>query len=49
MQTKTFSKEKIVYPTLRRFRVSFKPISRITAGFLVMACAIGYSAGIQDC
>ncbi|GFF81081.1 oligopeptide transporter [Aspergillus lentulus] len=40
--------EKFVYPTLRRFRLSFKPISRITAGFLVMACAIGYSAGIQD-
>ncbi|KAF4251453.1 hypothetical protein CNMCM8980_006726 [Aspergillus fumigatiaffinis] len=40
--------EKVVYPTLRRFRLSFKPISRITAGFLVMACAIGYSAGIQD-
>ncbi|KAF7183627.1 hypothetical protein CNMCM7691_003906 [Aspergillus felis] len=43
----SFSREKIVYPTLRRFRLSFKPISRITAGFLVMACAIGYSAGIQ--
>ncbi|PKX88319.1 oligopeptide transporter [Aspergillus novofumigatus IBT 16806] len=40
--------EKVVYPTLRGFRLSFKPISRITAGFLVMACAIGYSAGIQD-
>ncbi|EAW14639.1 putative POT oligopeptide transporter [Aspergillus clavatus NRRL 1] len=40
--------EKVVYPALRRFRLSFKPISRITAGFLVMACAIGYSAGIQD-
>ncbi|EEA25024.1 POT peptide transporter, putative [Talaromyces marneffei ATCC 18224] len=40
--------ENVVYPTLRRFRLSFKPISRITTGFLVMACAIGYSAGIQD-
>ncbi|KAJ5761741.1 uncharacterized protein N7511_005123 [Penicillium nucicola] len=33
--------EKFVYPTLRRYHLTFKPISRIAAGYLVMACAIG--------
>ncbi|CRG92415.1 Peptide transporter PTR2 [Talaromyces islandicus] len=40
--------EKVVYPTLGRFRINPKPISRITAGFVTMACTIGYTAGIQD-
>jgi hypothetical protein len=42
-------REKVVYPTLSRFRINPKPISRITAGFVTMACTIGYTAGIQDC
>lgn len=42
-------REKIVYPTLRRFHISFRPISRITAGFVGLALALGYCAGIQGC
>ncbi|XHF96489.1 hypothetical protein AWENTII_000123 [Aspergillus wentii] len=40
--------ERVVYPTLRRLRIQFKPITRITAGFIVMACAIAYAAVLQD-
>ncbi|KAF7592156.1 hypothetical protein BBP40_000643 [Aspergillus hancockii] len=40
--------ETFLYPTLRRFNIPFKPISRITAGFFVVACAIAYAAGLQE-
>ncbi|OJJ41505.1 hypothetical protein ASPWEDRAFT_48069 [Aspergillus wentii DTO 134E9] len=39
--------ERVVYPTLQRWKMPFKPITRITVGFLAMACAIAYAAGIQ--
>ncbi|KAI9762450.1 MAG: peptide transporter ptr2 [Chaenotheca gracillima] len=40
--------EKLIYPALRRFHIPFKPITRITLGFILVAGAMAYSAGIQD-
>ncbi|KAE8381992.1 POT peptide transporter [Aspergillus bertholletiae] len=39
--------ERFVYPTLHRFHIKFKPISRITTGFLLAACAMALAAGLQ--
>ncbi|KAE8143877.1 oligopeptide transporter [Aspergillus pseudotamarii] len=39
--------EKALFPALQRHNIDFKPISRIAVGFVVIACAMGYSAGIQ--
>ncbi|OJJ39933.1 hypothetical protein ASPWEDRAFT_151477 [Aspergillus wentii DTO 134E9] len=40
--------EYIVYPTLRRYGIPFRPISRMTAGFVTIACGIAYTAGLQE-
>lgn len=37
----------VVYPLLRKFHIRFKPISRITFGFWVMALAMTYGAILQ--
>ncbi|TQB69084.1 hypothetical protein MPDQ_002379 [Monascus purpureus] len=39
--------EMIVYPILRRFHISFRPISRISLGFVVASLAMMYAAIIQ--
>jgi POT family proton-dependent oligopeptide transporter len=39
--------DRFIYPLLRRARINFRPISRITAGFLVVAAAMAYAAVTQ--
>lgn len=39
--------EKGVYPLLRKLRIPFRPISRIFTGFLLVAAAMAYAAGVQ--
>jgi POT family proton-dependent oligopeptide transporter len=39
--------EQAVYPLLRKLRIPFRPITRITFGFLLAAAAMAYAAGIQ--
>ncbi|CAK7901098.1 peptide transporter Ptr2p [[Candida] anglica] len=39
--------ERLIYPTLRRFGISFKPITRITWGFFFVALAMAYAAIVQ--
>ncbi|KLJ06067.1 POT family proton-dependent oligopeptide transporter [Blastomyces silverae] len=39
--------DRIIYPLLRRIRIPFKPMSRITMGFLFGAAAMAYAAIIQ--
>ncbi|PLN75343.1 POT peptide transporter [Aspergillus taichungensis] len=40
--------ETVIFPTLRRFNIRFKPISRMTTGFFIKACAIAYAAVLQE-
>ncbi|KAE8143625.1 POT peptide transporter [Aspergillus pseudotamarii] len=40
--------ERFIYPTLHRFHIKFKPISRITTGFLLASCAMALAAGLQE-
>ncbi|RAQ51109.1 POT peptide transporter [Aspergillus flavus] len=40
--------ERFIYPMLHRFHIKFKPISRITAGFLLASCAMALAAGLQE-
>lgn len=40
--------DRLLYPALRRMNISFFPVSRITAGFLVMSGAIAIAAGLQS-
>ena len=37
----------ILYPTLRRYGVSFEPIARMTWSFIATGAAIAYAAGLQ--
>ena len=37
----------VVNPFLRRMKLPFPPVNRMTVGFIVEACAIAYVAGIQ--
>lgn len=39
--------DKLIYPTLRRFNINFKPISRITCGFLCASLAMAWTAFVQ--
>jgi len=39
--------EKGIYPLLRKLRIPFKPITRITFGFFMTAASMAYAAGIQ--
>ncbi|KAK3081327.1 hypothetical protein LTS18_007940 [Coniosporium uncinatum] len=39
--------DRLVYPFLRRIGLDFKPISRITTGFIVGSMAMGYAAFVQ--
>ena len=39
--------ERGLYPFLRKLRIPFKPITRITFGFFLAASAMAYAAGIQ--
>ncbi|CAO0802192.1 unnamed protein product [Mucor circinelloides] len=39
--------DKFVYPGLRRIGIPFRPIMRITCGFVFAALAMAYAAGIQ--
>lgn len=39
--------EKGIYPLLRKMKIPFKPITRITFGFILAAAAMAYAAGIQ--
>ncbi|KAI1267890.1 POT peptide transporter [Xylariaceae sp. FL1019] len=40
--------DRILYPALRRWGVSFLPVTRITCGFIVMSGAIALAAGLQS-
>ncbi|KAE8389625.1 POT peptide transporter [Aspergillus alliaceus] len=40
--------ECFIYPGLRRYNIAFHPISRITAGFFVAACAMALAGGLQE-
>lgn len=39
--------DRVVYPLLRKLRIPFKPISRITFGFWICALAMAYAAIVQ--
>ncbi len=39
--------DKLVYPGLRKIGIKFKPITRITWGFLLAAASMGYAAIVQ--
>lgn len=39
--------QRVVYPGLQKARVPFKPIARITAGFLAATFCMGYATGLQ--
>ena len=39
--------DRVIYPLLRKFRIPFKPISRIVLGFWVAALAMVYAAVLQ--
>jgi POT family proton-dependent oligopeptide transporter len=39
--------EKIFYPSLRRFNINFKPISRITCGFILASISMAWAALVQ--
>lgn len=39
--------DRLVYPALRRVGIRFKPISRITTGFIIGAVAMAYAAIVQ--
>ncbi|CAF4026535.1 unnamed protein product [Adineta steineri] len=39
--------EKIIYPSLRRLNINFKPILRITCGFIVASLAMAWTAIVQ--
>ncbi|CAF1307961.1 unnamed protein product [Adineta steineri] len=39
--------EKIIYPLLRRLNINFKPILRITCGFIVVSLAMAWTAIVQ--
>lgn len=39
--------EKVIYPFLRKMKIPFKPITRITFGFILAAAAMAYAAGMQ--
>lgn len=39
--------QKVFYPLLEKYHVSFKPIARITAAFLIMSIAMAYATIIQ--
>ncbi|KAI0145504.1 POT peptide transporter [Xylariaceae sp. FL1272] len=40
--------DRILYPALRRWGISFLPVTRITCGFIVMSGAIALAAGLQS-
>ncbi|OGM44702.1 oligopeptide transporter [Aspergillus bombycis] len=40
--------ERVLYPSLRRVGIPFRPISRITFGFFIMSGAIAVAAGLQS-
>ncbi|KAB8069536.1 POT family-domain-containing protein [Aspergillus leporis] len=40
--------ERVIYPSLRRVNIPFRPISRITFGFFIMSGAIAVAAGLQS-
>ncbi|CAF1446017.1 unnamed protein product [Adineta steineri] len=39
--------EKVIYPSLRRLNINFKPILRITCGFIVVSLAMAWTAIVQ--
>lgn len=39
--------DRVIYPFLRKLRIPFKPISRITFGFWICALAMAYAAIVQ--
>lgn len=40
--------ERVIYPLLRKYKINFTPIKRITAGFLVAGIAMGYASALQS-
>ncbi|QDS78078.1 hypothetical protein FKW77_003679 [Venturia effusa] len=40
--------DRLIYPALRRAKIQFKPITRITWGFIMGALAMGYAAFVQN-
>jgi len=39
--------DRLIYPFLRHARIEFKPITRITTGFIIGSMAMGYAAFVQ--
>ncbi|UJR26327.1 hypothetical protein I4U23_007665 [Adineta vaga] len=39
--------EKIIYPSLRRYRINFKPMFRITCGFIFASLSMAWTAFVQ--
>ncbi|KKZ64233.1 POT family proton-dependent oligopeptide transporter [[Emmonsia] crescens] len=39
--------DRLIYPLLRRMRIPFKPVSRITMGFFFASAAMAYAAVVQ--
>ncbi|KAM5485498.1 peptide transporter ptr2 [Microsporum canis] len=39
--------QKILYPTLQRHGISFRPIARMTSAFVIMSAAMAFTAGLQ--
>jgi POT family proton-dependent oligopeptide transporter len=39
--------DKLIYPALRKVHINFRPITRITFGFLVAASSMAYAAALQ--
>ncbi|KAI7901751.1 POT family-domain-containing protein [Cokeromyces recurvatus] len=40
--------DRVIYPGLRRIGINFRPMARITCGFVFAALAMAYAAGIQS-
>src|SRR2546421_6302876 len=39
--------QKILYPFLNNRKISFRPIARITVGFITVIASMAYAAGVQ--
>ncbi|KAK2879510.1 hypothetical protein FQN49_000812 [Arthroderma sp. PD_2] len=39
--------QKVLYPTLQKYKIAFKPIARMAFSFIAMSIAMGYVAGVQ--
>lgn len=45
----SIDRDRFVYPALRKFNIPFRPVSRITLGFVTMGGAVAFAAVGQSC